>query len=389
MTQRIEQLSKNDTGYRDLFNLTGVGLLVTDVNGIVVEINPYAERQFGYGSSEIIGQSLEIIFPKISENDAMSESQAGHLNEDRAKYFTENQIALRKDGKPFPVAATFGRFEVENELRNICFVRDIESPSIQNITIELCAEEIERRVQERTRCLEEQLAKEREMNEMKSRFVAMASHEFRTPLSAILSSVTLASKYTLTEHQDQRDRHLERIRSSVYSLVDILNDFLSLDKLETGKIKTNKERLNIVLLAEDVIQETQCMRKGGQHVNYRHNGEDRLVSDGKVLRQIMINLLSNALKYSTREVDLYTEISGGELLIRVRDHGIGIPKEERSNMFDPFFRARNTNNIQGTGLGLNIVKKYVELMGGTIGYVSEENVGTTFFVNIPRKKGES
>ena len=231
------------------------------------------------------------------------------------------------------------------------------------------------------------LEKERELNELKTRFVSMASHEFRTPLSTILSSATLAQKYETTEQQDKRERHLDRIKSSVKNLTSILNDFLSIDKLEDGKVEVHVSEFVVNDLILEAIEEMEPYLKKEQKINYSTNlATSQMVNtDRNVIKNILINLLSNASKYSgeSDSIEVNADFSGDAFKVAIKDHGIGIPKEEQKQLFNRFFRAGNVTNIEGTGLGLNIVKKYLSLVNGEITFVSEQHKGTTFTVEIP------
>lgn len=230
------------------------------------------------------------------------------------------------------------------------------------------------------------LEKERELNELKSRFVSMASHEFRTPLSTILTSLSLANRYHGLGNEENLQKHYGRIRSSVHILTAILNDFLSLDKLESGMIGSNPEPLNLKLVIEDLIDEMQAMCKPGQSITFVFEGEAMVTTDQNMLRNIVVNLISNAIKYSNENsvVEVEATVKDSRALVQVRDHGIGIPDADQRHIFERFFRAQNSTNIQGTGLGLNIVKKYLNLLGGDIWFESTPMVGTVFSFVIPQ-----
>jgi PAS domain S-box-containing protein len=246
---------------------------------------------------------------------------------------------------------------------------------------------LEDRIKDRTSELISLLEREKELNELKSRFVSMASHEFRSPLSVILSSIGLIESYSVAEQQEERKKHTRRIKSSVKNLVDILNNFLSLDKLEQGKIEVNREIFDLREFSSDIVEEINAIKKDGQKIEIAHNGENEIFQDRKILRNILLNLFSNAIKYSdnNKKIHFTTSVQDGTVSISIRDEGIGIPEEEQQNMFKTFYRAKNTNNIQGTGLGLNIVKKYVELVDGHIRFSSRYNEGTAFTVECPQK----
>lgn len=235
------------------------------------------------------------------------------------------------------------------------------------------------------------LKKERELNEMKSRFVSMASHEFRTPLATILSSVNLVNRYAETSNADGIAKHVGRIRSSVRNLTSILNDFLSLEKLEQGKVEFTPEDFSICELAGSVTEEMGDMTKQGQKIRLnccpkQSNCSTGLVGglDPQLIRNVLFNLLSNAIKYSAEYKEIIITIELSDVLkLSVKDSGMGIPPDEQEHLFDRFFRAKNATNVQGTGLGLNIVQKHVDLMGGTIKFMSKLEEGTTFTIILP------
>ncbi len=239
----------------------------------------------------------------------------------------------------------------------------------------------QKRVQDK---MQKNLAQERELNELKSRFVSMASHEFRTPLSTILTSASLLEKYQLAEQQERREKHIKRIKSSVHNLTGILNDFLSLDKLETGAIDCKPVSFNIQDFLRDVIDQVSPTLRKGQEIVLLHSGSDVIELDKHLLNNVLINLLSNASKYSDDGTDIFltSRLNHSVLTLEVKDQGIGISTEDQKHLFERFFRANAVMNIQGTGLGLNIVKKYVELMGGDIKYTSELGQGTSFEIKL-------
>ena len=234
--------------------------------------------------------------------------------------------------------------------------------------------------------IQDALEKERELNELKSKFVSIASHEFRTPLSTILSSVTLIEKYVQPSDIEKKVKHIERIKSSVKNLTEILNDFLSLEKLEAGKIETKPSDFDLVAFSTDLCEEMQIMAQPGQQIIYNHEGNCRTaILDKQLLRNICINLLNNAIKYSPAATPVeFTTSCNGEIVISIKDQGLGIPAEDQQHLFERFFRASNVTAIQGTGLGLNIVNRYVKLMNGTMHYTSAEHIGSEFTLWFPQ-----
>jgi len=232
------------------------------------------------------------------------------------------------------------------------------------------------------------LEKEKELNEMKSRFVTTASHEFRTPLATILSSVSLIEKYSEKEDEGKRKKHIERIQSSVNNLIEILNDFLSLGKLEEGVIRNKPEHLRVDEFVKSILKENRTILKKDQKVNYVHIcGNPDVDADQQILKNVILNLFSNAVKYSEegKNIEITTKVENKFIELKIKDYGIGIPEKDQKFLFTRFFRAKNAINIEGTGLGLNIVKKYVELMKGSISFFSKEEEGAEFIVKIPVK----
>ncbi len=230
------------------------------------------------------------------------------------------------------------------------------------------------------------LVREQELNELKSRFISMASHEFRTPLSAIHSSAILIEKQNALGEEAKREKYVAQIKHNVKALVVILNDFLSLGKLEEGRVRPNPEIIDLVDFSKKVVSDFEPNRKRGQKIKVIANEKPiEAYLDLKLMGHILTNLLSNAIKYSQEDQEISVTLLKGDrtVSIRVTDQGIGIPKDEQDQLFQRFFRAKNSVNIQGTGLGLNIVKQYTELMGGNIGLESDENKGASFWVTFP------
>lgn len=235
------------------------------------------------------------------------------------------------------------------------------------------------------------LEKEKLINELKSRFVTLASHEFRTPLSTILSSTELIGEYI--EHdganaaliKEKNIKHLKRIKTSIQNMVSILNSFLSLEQLEQGKAVIHPTEFDIKEFSAEVTEELQSKLKPGQRIIYfNHTAQTKVYMDRLMLKNVVLNLIANSIKYSPENSTIRydSNVSSEGLEFTIEDHGIGIPENEQSNLFERFFRAKNTLNIEGTGLGLNIVKKYIDLLNGHISFYSRENEGSTFKVFV-------
>jgi len=503
--------------YKLLFETAAESLLIVNKDGIIQLVNHRTNDMFGYEGKELIGQPMEILLPeKYRKKHVHNRDEYAKNPRRRSMGMGMELWAVRKDGSEFPVEVSLNHFEANGNLYIMGLITDITERRKAEDKIKVLNEELEQRVEDRTRELEESqklykivarnfpdgtinvfdkelkyvfvegmelfkygvtseklvgtsyidrlpdevkdiireklmqvfesnknttfevsfkerdyimnvvalhdtdgnidqlllverdatlqkkseeemrktLAKERQLNELKSRFVSMASHEFRTPLGAILSSTSLIEEYltkkdaTIDFVREKTDKHIKRIKSSIANLISILNDFLSLEKLEQGKVELTASLFSITDFTKEFIEEVQTTLKKGQKVKYTHNGNtNEVFLDQNMLRNIMLNLVSNASKYSPDnaliEVTTIME-NDGDLKITVTDHGMGIPEDDQAHLFERFFRAKNATNVQGTGLGLNIVKRYVELMGGEIYFTTKENEGTTFTVTIEK-----
>jgi signal transduction histidine kinase len=206
-------------------------------------------------------------------------------------------------------------------------------------------------------------------------------------LSTVLSSISLLSKYSNTEDQPKRDKHIERIKSSVKTLTDILNEFLSLGKIEEGKVDVKSEVFDITHFIDNLIYEMSVLLKSGQEINYNHIGNPEVYTDSSLLKHVLVNLMSNAIKFSPENafIQLETKVDKETTRFKITDQGMGIPAADQVHLFERFFRATNATNIQGTGLGLHIVGRYVEILNGIISYQSELEKGSTFTIVIPTK----
>lgn len=252
--------------------------------------------------------------------------------------------------------------------------------------IYLIVNEFKREAREKA-ITEKALTHEKELNEMKSSFVSFASHEFRTPLATILSSVSLIEKYQEGKMEAMSVKHISRIKANVHSLIELLNDFLSLGKLEEGKIDHQPHNLNIAEFSNEFVAGMSELTKPGQQIIYQFKGDGaEMVVDERLLRNVLNNLLSNAIKYSPINSKIYYNVSVTDHSVQftVKDEGIGIPEKDQKRLFETFYRASNATQTPGTGLGLCIVKRYLDIMGGNLEFTSKENQGSTFTVHLPK-----
>jgi PAS domain S-box-containing protein len=362
----------------------GAMIIGTDDEGIIKTFNPEAERELGYSAGELVDKHKPLLFHDkdevINRAKELSEELKKNFIAGMEVFFAKARLGLhneyewtyiRKNGLRFPV------------LLNVTAMKDDENNIIGFLGIALNISESKKTEQE----LQVALEKEKELGELKSRFVSMASHEFRTPLSTVLSSSYLIEKYTSAEDQQKREKHLQRIVSSVNMLTDILNDFLSVGKIEEGKIQVRLTHFNISDQVTAIAEEIKNNLKKEQKIIYRHEGNTDVVMDASLLKHIIMNLISNAGKFSPEysPIEIKTVVAGKHITLSVKDHGIGISKEDQKHLMERFFRGANAGNIQGTGLGLHIVSKYAELMNGTVECKSVLEKGTEFIITFNAK----
>lgn len=415
---------------KDIFFSAGEGILIVNNQGRIILANHRASALFQYDMAELENMSVEGLVPP-----SFRKAHVSH----REKYMEHpvarpmgvglELVGLRKDGSTFPLEISLNDITHGEEKLVVTFITDITNRRVQEEALatsrkqlEKYTQDLEVKVKERTKELEhlnlglksqirerklaeaalqeslyevkkaegeilKALEKEKELNELKSRFISMASHEFRTPLTTVLSSANLIARYAEGSQQANREKHVDRIRNSVNDLTNILNDFLSLEKLESGAITMKLEVFSLPALLSEVKESMELLLKPGQQLMLHIANEiSNVQSDPHILKNVLFNLISNASKYSEEKDKILVKADAGVhegVSIQVMDEGIGIPESEQKNMFQRFFRAANATNIQGTGLGLNIVQRYVGLLGGEISFHSQEGKGSTFTVWLP------
>jgi len=401
MTRHIEMLDA-------LFKHATEGIVVVNKGGTIVMLNPKAKELFGYADLELIGKKIEILIPRRLTTNHV-DYRDKYMEAPRARgmgHLMDDLFAMRRDGTEFPVEVSLSPFKTSDGEFVVSFVIDITERKKQenriieaNLEIKKLNAELEERVEQRTKELataiqkveqsQEEviraLKKERELNNMKSQFVTIASHEFRTPLGTILSSASLIGRYPKTEEEDKRQKHVQRIKSAVTNLTEILNDFLSIGKLEEGRVHSVPVEVDLEEFCKGLIEEIKGLCKEDQQINFQYKGTEQVWLDKQLLRNILFNLLSNAIKYSEMGKSIFLRVKTDEKLvsIEIEDEGIGIPEADQIHIFDRFFRAHNAGNAQGTGLGLNIVQNYIDLMGGEVSFSSEVGKGSVFYIKLP------
>ena len=372
------------------------GIITIDDFGTIESINPSACKLFAYSEEEVLGNNISMLIP--SPDSEPYNNYLQHFRETGEaliKGIGKELIGKTKEGYQFPFR--LGVSEVNYDGRRIFagFIHDLSQQKKDEEHLKNYAYHLEELVEQRTKTLNDTISalekakekvsatleKEKRLSTLKNRFLSMASHEFRTPLSTAHLSASLIEKYAEPLENTNITKHAGKIISAVTNLTTVLNDFLYTEQLEVGTVKVKQTCFDLVQLAEEITEEMQLLAKREQQIQFTHYGIQKLINlDQNLIKNSIINLITNAIKYSAETccIAFTTEINDTHCIIKVKDEGIGIPEEDQKHLFKPFFRAHNTENIPGTGLGLNIVARYIALMKGTISYSSTINKGTLF-----------
>lgn len=409
---RIEQELKEN---QRIIGLTmkniGDGLITTDNYGKITFFNPVAENITAFSNSRALGSNIFDVYRLKSKINApfkafdlnsfleFSESHPGadlYLYSDNGEYIPVNQSVSKiidEHGDSRGIIITFRDItaikDAQQELKNL---NDELENRVEKRTAELRSKNVQLENEISRRLVIEQelkksLEKEKEVNELKSRIVTTISHEFRTPMTTIMSSAQLMDRLINRGGDiNKLMRHTATIQKNVEALIELMDDVLLVEKLDSNKLDTNIKPLDVKSFLDDLVEDVRIGIGKNHQFEYQSNVFPKEINtDKKLLKQVVGNLLSNAFKYSKAgtTVFLVIFIVDDEIKITVKDQGIGIPKENHKNLFESFFRAKNVTNIEGTGVGLTILSKSLELLGGNISFESEEGKGTTFNVNIP------
>ena len=390
--------------FQAIFQEAAIGIIVTNSRFEILLSNKFADQLFGYDVDELLGENISLLIPNH-----LKDRHHGHLENlghekpiSRPMGIGLDLKAKRKDGSLFPIEISLSHFKASDSMHYIAFVSDVTLKRkvemeliLKNQQINQLNETLEQEVAARTQALQntldklevnakelaQSLEKEKVLGDLKTRFVSMASHEFRTPLTSILGSATLIEKYSKAEDQPKREQHINRIKSSVSHLTEILEEFLSVGKLEDGKLEIHPADFSMREFIEDILTDFSTYN---QPIRFELAEDFTCFQDASILRKVIFNGLSNALKFSQKEVLLQVKRNDSNVEMCISDQGIGISAEDQKHLFERFFRGGNATVIQGTGLGLHLVERYMRLLGGKVEISSELNRGTELRLQFPQ-----
>lgn len=358
--QAEEALKSSYATNRALLNAIPDWMLRINIDGTLINYKAAAQDKNPLITDNILGRTIYEVLPPEVAPSLMK---------------CVNQVLLNQEVQIF-------EYQLEREDRQVAFEARI-ALSAETEVIAVIRDVTEQKKVEQD--IRNALEKERELNELKSRFVAMTSHEFRTPLATILSSAELIEHYGHKWIEEKKNKHLHRIQFAVTHMTGLLNDVLLLGKADAGQLKFQPSPINLIEFCEDLVESMQMTTKTHEIQLIKSGRLSEANIDTKLLRHILDNLIGNAIKYSPLEnmVEFHVIEQEDSILFKVKDNGLGIPAADQKNIFNSFNRAGNVGTISGTGLGLAIVRKSVELHGGRISLESTEGSGTVVTVEIP------
>lgn len=407
---------KNDeVFYKICFENLLEGICITDNKGIIVLNNPPLEEIFGYEKGEMLGKNIAILIPeefrKIHHEHFTSYFKIPKkFQKGKGREF----YGLHKSGEVLHVEIGLNHFDYQGKKYARALITDISSRKKDELKLKKVNIELEHEVKNRTKELRQAVKqlklsnknlrqevqnrinaenkvykafqKEKELNILQAKFMSLVSHEFKTPLSGILTSVSLIDKYNKINFNKNISNHVLTIKKLVYQLNYVLDDFLFLEKTETKKVNYEITRFYFNEYFEEVIAKSKTVLKNGQKIEIIPCKENiEVFQDKKIIDIIIRNILYNAIKYSPDHSIIKVEVKTNKFIkVKFSDNGIGIPLKDQKHVFERFFRAKNALHYQGTGIGLNIVKHHIEELGGSISFSSKEKIGTTFVIKIPK-----
>lgn len=387
VVQELEQLRRQ---HQLILNAVGEGVYGLDLNGNVTFVNPAAAAMIDWPIEELIGKSMHAVLHHSHDDGSHYQREDCPIYQafqDGSTRRITDEVFWRKDGTSFPVEyiSTPMRDEDGQLIGAVVTFRDITQRRWAEAILQRTNEELELKVQQRTAKLREANQQLRELSEMRSRFVSMVCHEFRNPLNNIALSVSSLNRYDAQLSAEDKADYLLAINANVERMTRMIDDILVIGKIEAKVLEVDPQPLELVSFCQDLLTEREYHRPDAP-IQFTCRSRQLIAHlDERLLRSILSNLLSNAMRYTPDDKTICLKLAKRQntLTLQVQDEGVGIPREDKRHLFEPFHRGRNVSNIPGTGLGLSIVKQFVDLQQGAIAVSSQLDRGTTFTIRLP------
>ena len=388
--QNLETLRRQ---HELILNSVGEGVYGLDLQGRVTFVNPAAAKMVGWQVSELLGRSMHDVLHHSRPDGSPYPAHACPIYEafrDGRIHRANTEVFWRKDGSSFPVEyiSTPMQDELGNLVGTVVAFQDITQRKWAEAILQRTNEELELKVQERTRELQQANARLQELSELKSRFVAMVCHEFRNPLNNILLTASSLERYDGQLSGEQRREYLSGVKTNVERMTQMIDDILVIGRIEARKLALRPVAIDLVPFCRELVREIH-QTSGCPSLGFSSRQRSVVAElDEQLFRSIVVNILTNSIRYSAELSPIHLHLSQRQqrVILRFSDQGIGIPPEDLPYLFEPFQRGKNVSNIPGTGLGLNIVKRFVDLHQGEIKVSSKVGVGTTFTVQLPLRQ---
>jgi PAS domain S-box-containing protein len=373
-----------------ILNAVGEGVYGLDLEGRVTFVNPAAAKMIGWDIHDLIGQSMHSVLHHSKPDGRLypiHDCPIYQAFRDGRIHRANTEVFWRKDGSSFPVEYISTPMQDRHGavIGTVVTFQDITQRKWAETLLQRTNEELELKVRDRTAELQQANEQLQELSELKSRFVSMVCHEFRNPLNNILLSASSLDRYDAQLSPAQRRDYIQGVKTDVERMTQMIDDILVIGKIEAQKLMIQPTPIELVQFCHGLVAEMQIASdRQPLSVTSRHR---HLMAelDEKLLRSILTNILSNSIRYSRdrNPIDLRLSKRNSQVVFQISDRGIGIPPEDLPHLFEPFHRGKNVSNLPGTGLGLNIVKRFVDLHNGKIKVDSKLNIGTTFTLTLP------
>lgn len=372
-----------------ILNSVGEGIYGLDVQGNVTFVNPAAAEIIGWEMEDLVGKSMHRILHHSKSDGSRyprEECPIYAAFKDGKVRRVENEVFWRKDGTSFPVEyiSTPMHDEKGKLIGAVVTFRDITQRKLSESVLQRANEELEERVAQRTQELSQANRQLKQLNEVRSRFVGMVCHEFRNPLNNISFLVSSLRRYYRQLSANKKNEYLLDIKANIDRMTQMTDELLVISKIDSESIDLDLEWIDVVEFCQQIITKFEQIHIESK-IKFNYTPKKiKAKLDKRLLRSIIINLLSNAVKYSPEKSDINLSLKkeSDRLVVTIEDRGIGIPNGDKARVFEPFHRGKNVSNIPGTGLGLHIVKKFVNILDGKIKITSQVNKGTKVEVII-------
>jgi PAS domain S-box-containing protein len=405
--KRTEEIIKvKSENFKRIFDMAPYGMVITKIGGSaeIIDVNDAYPIITELERNELIGNSSSyFIQPSVEEELSKEFTTTGKIQDYELSFVTKSghektvilsSLIIDYDNTPSTLTVIQditeqkkNEIELKNYRNHLEDIIKERTGELENLNIKLQEEIIKQKEAEEK--VQQALAKEKELSDLKTRFISIASHEFRTPLATMYSSTELLELFYKNDSSEKFLSQIDRIRNNIHHLTEIMDDVLVISRADAGKVKYEPAIVKIETFMKEIVEDTGVLLSKNHKLNYKLSITDEEIEiDEKLFKIVMMNLISNAIKYSPVGGTIGLEVAKNKnkILFKITDQGIGIPAKDQKYLFEPFHRAENVGHIHGTGLGLAIVKKYVELHNGQIKIKTKINEGTTFTISIPQVK---